>query len=162
MPAVFLAVSHFQSGLRDSCVMMSTDNTSVVTYIQAQGGNTFSLPVSESQGITCSLQDAQYFSSGQIYSRSPQRPGGLVVSQTPVTTIRVDTSSRSDQSDLSHFWLSSGRPICDQTQPKASTVCESSVRSSSVGSRCAFVDWDQLDAYAYPPPILITQILASG
>ncbi|KAH3700419.1 hypothetical protein DPMN_075395 [Dreissena polymorpha] len=33
----FLAVSHFQSRLGDSCVMVSTDNTSVVTYIQTQG-----------------------------------------------------------------------------------------------------------------------------
>jgi len=103
------------------------------------GGNTFSLPVSGNQGITCSVQDSQYIASGQIYPRSPQRPGGWVVSQTPVTTIRVDTSSRSDQSDLSRFRLSSGRPICDQTQSQASTVCESSVRSSSVGSRRAFV-----------------------
>ncbi|KAH3820822.1 hypothetical protein DPMN_122571 [Dreissena polymorpha] len=106
---------------------------------QGTGGNIFSLPVFGNQGITCSLQDTQYFSSGQIYSRSPQCPGGWVVSQTPLTTIRVDTSSRSDHSDLSHFRLSSGRPICDQTQPQASTVCESSVRSISVGSRCAFV-----------------------
>ena len=37
MRAVFLAVSHFQSHLQDSCVIVSTDNTSVVAYIQAQG-----------------------------------------------------------------------------------------------------------------------------
>ncbi|KAH3730187.1 hypothetical protein DPMN_056168 [Dreissena polymorpha] len=37
MRTVFLAVSLFQSHLRDSCAMVSTDNTSVVTYIQAQG-----------------------------------------------------------------------------------------------------------------------------
>ncbi|KAH3871675.1 hypothetical protein DPMN_034886 [Dreissena polymorpha] len=37
MQAVYQAdpVSHFQSHLRDSCVMVSTDNTSVVAYIQA-------------------------------------------------------------------------------------------------------------------------------
>ena len=33
----FLAGSHFQSHLQDSCVIVSTFNTSVVAYIQAQG-----------------------------------------------------------------------------------------------------------------------------
>ncbi|KAH3833795.1 hypothetical protein DPMN_107111 [Dreissena polymorpha] len=103
------------------------------------GGNTFSLPVSGNQGITCSLQDAQHFSSGQIYSRSSQRPGRWVVSQTPITSIGMDTSSGSDQSDFSHVWLSSSRPFCNQTQSQTSSVYESGLRSSSVGSRRAFV-----------------------
>ncbi|KAH3841083.1 hypothetical protein DPMN_114540 [Dreissena polymorpha] len=38
MPAVILAVYHFQAHLRDSsCVMVSIDKTSVDAYIQAQG-----------------------------------------------------------------------------------------------------------------------------
>jgi hypothetical protein len=37
MRAVFLAVSHFQSHLQDSCVIVSTVITSVLAYIQAQG-----------------------------------------------------------------------------------------------------------------------------
>ena len=38
MRAARLAVTNFQAHLQDSCVMLSTDNTSVVSYVQAQGG----------------------------------------------------------------------------------------------------------------------------
>ena len=103
------------------------------------GGNTFSIPVSGNQKITCSLQNTQHSSAGKIYTRSPQRPGGWFVSQTPVTSIGVDTSSRSDQPDLFQVRLSPGRSICNQTQSQTSSVCESSLRSSSVGNRRAFV-----------------------
>ncbi|KAH3800165.1 hypothetical protein DPMN_153794 [Dreissena polymorpha] len=44
--AFFLAVSHFQSHLRDSCVMVSTDKHS------GTGWNTFSLPVSGNQVVS--------------------------------------------------------------------------------------------------------------
>ena len=39
---ITLAVTNFQAHLQDLCVMLSTDNTSVVAYVQAQGG-TYSL-----------------------------------------------------------------------------------------------------------------------
>ena len=38
MRAAGLAVTNFQSHLQDSCVMLSTDKTSVVSYVQARGG----------------------------------------------------------------------------------------------------------------------------
>ncbi|KAH3891080.1 hypothetical protein DPMN_015169 [Dreissena polymorpha] len=51
----------------------------------------------------------------------------------------MDTSSRSDQPDLFQVRLSPGQSICDQTQLQTTSVCESSLRSSSVGNRRAFV-----------------------
>ncbi|KAH3831827.1 hypothetical protein DPMN_105098 [Dreissena polymorpha] len=51
----------------------------------------------------------------------------------------MDTSSRSDQPNLFQVRLSPGRSICDQTQLQTTSVCESSLRSSSVGNRRAFV-----------------------
>ncbi|KAH3800345.1 hypothetical protein DPMN_153978 [Dreissena polymorpha] len=55
------------------------------------------------------------------------------------TSIGIDTSSRSDQPDLFQVRLSPGRSVCDQTQLQTTSVCESSLRSSSVGNRRAFV-----------------------
>ncbi|KAH3854021.1 hypothetical protein DPMN_096560 [Dreissena polymorpha] len=86
------ASSHFQSHLLDSCVMVSSDNTLVVAYIQAQGGNTHALPVSGNQELTHSLQDPQHLPSGRTHTRSSQCPGRKFVSQSSVTSIRVDTS----------------------------------------------------------------------
>ncbi|KAH3792229.1 hypothetical protein DPMN_145720 [Dreissena polymorpha] len=79
------------------------------------GRNTLSIPVSGNQEITCLLQNTQHLYSGRIHTRSPQRPGEWVVSQTPDTSIEMDTSSRSDQPDLFQVGLSPGRSICDQT-----------------------------------------------
>ena len=103
------------------------------------GRDTLSLPVSGNNEITCSLQEPKRLSLVQTHTRSSQRPGGRFVSQTPVTSIGVDTSSGSGQSDIPHIRLSTGRPVCDQRQPQTSSVCESSVRTSSVGGRRAFV-----------------------
>ncbi|KAH3741241.1 hypothetical protein DPMN_047962 [Dreissena polymorpha] len=103
------------------------------------GRYTLSLPVSGKNELTCSLQEPQRLSLVQTHTRSSQCPGGRFVSQTPVTSIGVDTSSGSGQPDIPHIRLSTGRPVCDQRQPQTSSVCESSVRTSSVGGRCAFV-----------------------
>ncbi|KAH3863126.1 hypothetical protein DPMN_026104 [Dreissena polymorpha] len=103
------------------------------------GRYTLSLPVSGNKELTCSLQEPQCLSLVQTHTRSSQRPGGRFVSQTPVTSIGVDTSSGSGQPDFPHFRLSTGRPVWDQRQPQTSSVCESSVRTSSVGGRRAFV-----------------------
>ncbi|KAH3776923.1 hypothetical protein DPMN_178357 [Dreissena polymorpha] len=130
MRAVFLAVSQFQSHLRDSCVMVSTDNTSVVAYIQKQGGTHSHSLYLETMNllVLCKSLNVSLFC-----------PGGRFVLQTPVTSIGVDTSSGSGQPDFPHIRLSTGRPVCDQRQPQTSSVCESSVRTSSMGSRRAFV-----------------------
>ena len=34
----FLALQHFQSGIYNSCVMVASDNSSVVAYLKKQGG----------------------------------------------------------------------------------------------------------------------------
>ncbi|KAH3855618.1 hypothetical protein DPMN_098188 [Dreissena polymorpha] len=70
---------------------------------------------------------------------SSQRPVERFVLQTPVSSIRLDTSSGSDQPDFSHVRLSTGRPGCDRRQPQTSPVRESSFRFSSVGDCHAFV-----------------------
>ncbi|KAH3890981.1 hypothetical protein DPMN_015072 [Dreissena polymorpha] len=55
------------------------------------------------------------------------------VSQTPVTSIGVDTSSGKWPTRFSSHWLSTGRPVCDQRQPHDFLCSESSVRTSSGG-----------------------------
>ena len=44
MRAAQLAVTHFKAHLQDWCMMLSTDNTSAVSYVQAQG-DTLTLPL---------------------------------------------------------------------------------------------------------------------
>ncbi|KAH3741580.1 hypothetical protein DPMN_048305 [Dreissena polymorpha] len=123
------------------------------------GGNTLSISVSGNQEITCFLQNTQHFCAGQIHTRSPQRPGGWVVSQSPDTSIGMDTSSRSDQPDLFQVRLSSGRSICDYNNRLPLYVSPVYDPAAWAIDALSFV-WDQLEAYAYPPPILIPQILA--
>ncbi|KAH3715619.1 hypothetical protein DPMN_058331 [Dreissena polymorpha] len=132
MRAVFCAVPHFQSHLRDSFVIMSTYNTCHGLHPRT-GRNTFSLPVYGNQKLTPFLQELQHLSLYQTHTRSSQRPGRRFVSQTPVTSVGVDTSSGSGQPDLSHVWLSTGRPVCDQRLSQTSYVRESCLRSISVG-----------------------------
>ncbi|KAH3796887.1 hypothetical protein DPMN_150464 [Dreissena polymorpha] len=119
--------------------MVSTDNTSVMAYIQAQGlSHSHSLYL-ETRNLLVLCKSLNIIFLVKTHTRSSQRPGGQFVSQTPVASVGLDTSSGSGQPDFSYVRLSTGQPVCDQRQPQTSSVRESSLRSSSVDGKRSFV-----------------------
>jgi len=159
MRAVFLAVSHFQSHLRDSCVMVSTDNTSVVAYIQAQGGTHSQSLYLETRKLLVLCKTLN------IHLLAKYIPGRL--------NALADGLSRKHQLLPSEWTLHQevtnqiffkfGYPLVDLFATRHNhrlPLYVSPVYDPAAWAIDALsFAWDQLDSYAYPPPILIPQIL---
>ncbi|KAI2668277.1 Transposon Ty3-G Gag-Pol polyprotein [Labeo rohita] len=119
MLAVFLALKHFLPDLRDRHVLVRTDNTSVVSYINHQGGQT---PLAESS--LCSW-------ASQLGSRHPVETGAEARG--------MDASPRGGEADLESVWSSPGGPFCHEGEHAMSPLVLSS-SSSSPGAGCHGAD----------------------
>ncbi|KAI2646865.1 ORF V: Enzymatic polyprotein [Labeo rohita] len=131
MLAMFRALKHFLPDLRDRHVLVRTDNTSVVSYINHQGGLRLR-PLYKlahqilvwSQGKLLSLR-AVYVPGhlnlgADILSRQGPRPGGM------------DASPRGGEADLESVWSSPVHP-------------------APLGLDAMVQTWPRLRLYAFPP-----------
>ena len=160
MRAAHLSVLHFQEHLRNECVSLSTDNTSVVSYIQCQGG-THSQSLFQETKVLLDLCRTLNVSISAKYI-----PGRL--------NALADGLSRKHQLLPSEWTLHQevanlifhqlGEPMVDLFATRNNhrlPLYVSPVYDPAAWSVDALsFDWDRLEAYAYPPPILIPQILA--
>jgi len=159
MRAVFLAVSQFQSHLQDSCVMVSTDNTSVVAYIQKQGGTHSHSLYLETRNLLVLCKSLNVsLSSKHIPGRLNALADGLSRKHQ-----LLPSEWTLHQEVANQIFLTFGYPLVDLFATRdnhrlplyVSPVYEPAAWAVDALS----FGWDQLDAYAYPPPILIPQIL---
>ena len=159
MRAVFLAVSQFQSHLRDSCVMVSTDNTSVVAYIQKQGGTHSHSLYLETRNL---LVLCKSLNVSLLSKHIPGRLNALADGLSRKHQL-LPSEWTLHQEVANQIFLTFGYPLVDLFATRdnhrlplyVSPVYEPAAWAVDALS----FDWDQLDAYAYPPPILIPQIL---
>ena len=111
MRAVRLALSHFREQVQNHCVLLSTDNTTVVSYIKKQGATQFH---------SLFLETNQVFALCLIYKVNIQTkhiPGKL--------NVLVDSLSRNKhllqlewslncQPDFQGPWKTDVRPLCNK------------------------------------------------
>ncbi|KAL0148327.1 hypothetical protein M9458_056389 [Cirrhinus mrigala] len=119
MLAVFQALKHFLPDLRDRHVLVRTDNTSVVSYINHQGGQT---PLAESSLCTW---------ASQLGSRHPVEAGAEARG--------MDASPRGGEADMESVWSSPGGSFCHEGEHTMSPLVLSS-SSSSPGAGCHGTD----------------------
>ncbi|KAI2660335.1 enzymatic polyprotein [Labeo rohita] len=117
MLAVFRALKHFLPNLIGRHVLVRTDNTGVVYYINHQGGQT---PLAESS--LCAW-------ASQYGSRHPVEAGAEGMGASP----------RGGEADLESFWPGSGGPLCDSGECAMSPLILSD-SSSSTGAGCHGTD----------------------
>ncbi|KAI2660091.1 Transposon Ty3-G Gag-Pol polyprotein [Labeo rohita] len=149
MLAVFQALKHFLPDLRDRHVLVRTDNTSVVSYINHQGGLR-SRPLYKlahqilvwSRSKLLSLK-AVYLPGylnvvADILSRQGPRPGGM------------DASPRGGEADLESLWSSPSGPFCHKGEHAMSPLVLSS-SSSSPGTGCHGTDVAEASPVCFSP-----------
>ena len=119
-------------------VLVATDNSTVVAYINKQGG-TNSVEM-------CALlwKIMTWCHHYQITLKARHIPGCLnviadqvQVQVEPSPVNRMVTASAGVQTDLSQVVHSSCRSICHSSEPQSSTVCISSPRPKCLGHRCS-------------------------
>ena len=118
---------------------------------QAPGRNSFQISVSGDSSSSFPVQRSEGLPSIQTHCRTAKCPGGRVVKETATSPIRVDSPSRSSQSDFLGAGKTDGRLVCNSTQPSPPSVCQPSPGSSSVGNRCAHVRLDNVGRLRLSP-----------
>ena len=159
MRAVSLSLDHFRLQVQNHCVMLSTDNTTVVSYIEKQGG-------------THSL--ALYQETKRLFNLCSELHVQLLAKHIPGRlNVLADSLSRKNQILPSEWTLHQGvanlifrelgQPMLDLFATRSNNRLPLYV--SPVYDPAAWAvdalsfDWDQMVAYAFPPLILLPQVL---
>ena len=119
LKAVLLALKEFQDLCTNQIVLVATDNTTVVAYINKEGGM--------KSGPLCALlwRILTWCSQRQVTLKTRHIPGRL--------NVIADKLSRLNQTIQT---LASDRPICHEVQPQVTSVCLSSTRHPGCSSEC--------------------------
>ena len=135
LKAVLLALKAFEPLCRGRVVLVATDNTTVIAYINKEGGMR--------SGSLCALlwRLLSWCNLREICLRARHIPGRLNVIADKLSrhcqVIQREWSLHLDVcSDLPQMASSQGGPICDEVQLQTTSVCVPSSRSQSMGRGC--------------------------
>ena len=137
LKAVSLALQRFKDQCQNQTVFVATDNSTVVAYINKQGGPTWQrceLSSVKDHDLVPSLPDN---TKSQTHSRVSECDGRPSVQVEPSPVNRMVTASTGVHADLSQVVRSSCRSICHLSEPQSSTVRVSSPRPKYLGLRCS-------------------------
>ena len=137
--------------IHHSCVLIATDNTTVVSYQQARG-NTFSQPMHRGMEDT-SLVPKIRLSSVFIISQA-----NSMFWQTGYQN-RVAIGSIDCEFNFTNAQLSQSGSICDTLQSQASTLCVPVLDNQAFAIDAFSMNWNYLHAYTFPPTIMIPSVL---
>ena len=131
----FSGSSKFQGPVPKQAVLVATENSTVVAYINKQGGTHSDVhSLVEDHDLGPSLPDNL---KRKTLSRVSECDGRPAVQVEPSPVNRMVTASAGVQTDLSQLVHSSCRSICHSSEPKTSTVGISSPRPKCLGHRCS-------------------------
>ena len=124
LKAVFLVLKEFQALCCNKTVLIATDNTTVVAYINKEG--------EMKSGSLCALlwRILSWCTRNQVTFRIADKLSRLG------QTIQVVTSSRSIPSCMLPVAPAPSGPVCYQIQQQTTSVCISSTRPPGLGSGC--------------------------
>ena len=160
LKAVFLALKSFEHLCRDQIVLVATDNTTVVSYINKQGGM--------KSGSLCALlwRLLSWCHPRGIVLRARHIPGRLNVIADKLSRHNqvIQTEWSLSQQVFNHLCSIWGRPQTDLFATRFNHKLPQFV--SPVPDPAAWVvdalslPWESLDVYAFPPISLIPQVIA--
>ncbi|KAI2664440.1 ORF V: Enzymatic polyprotein [Labeo rohita] len=131
--ASLTALKHFLPDLRDRHVLVRTDNTAVVSYINHQGGL-------RSRPLYKLAHQILVWSRGKLLSlRAVYLPGYLNVGADILSRQGMDASPRGGEADMESFWSSTSGSFCHEGEHAMSPLVLSS-SSSSPGAGCHGTD----------------------
>jgi hypothetical protein len=158
--AVIKMVEHFKEALAGETVLLLTDNTSVVAYVNHQGGTKSRTLLRLTQRLYLLLEELQ------LTLRSRHIPGRLNVLADKLSRHRqiVPTEWSLHPSILKLLWGQWDKPLIDLFATRHNKKLPLYV--SPVPDREAWavdalsLSWDNLYAYAYPPTAIVGKVLA--
>ena len=136
LKAVFLALKEFQDLCTNKIVLVATDNTTVVSYINKEGRMR--------SGPLCALlwriltwcTKKQVTLKSLTHSRLAECGSRQAIQTRPDHPNRVVSPSRGLPSNMQQVAPASNRPICHEVQQQVASVCVTGTRSPGHSSGC--------------------------
>ena len=138
LKAVSLALRNFKDQCQDQTVPVATDNSTVVAYINKQGG-THSVEMCALlwKLMTWCHHRLSHNFKGQTHSRVSECDGRPPIQVQPSAVNRMVTASTGVQTDLPEVVHSSCGPACHSSEPQIPPLRVSNPRPRGLGHRCS-------------------------
>ena len=134
LKVVFLALKEFQDLCQDNIVIIATDNTTVVAYINKEGGMR--------SGPLCSLlwriltwAPTSGYSQSLTHPRLAEYSSRQAIQARPDYSNRMASPSIGLPGNMRQVAPATDRPFCDKVQQQAGSICVTSSGSRGLGSR---------------------------
>ena len=158
LEAVFLTLKHFQSILRGQNVLVRSDSTTVVQYLNKQGGTRSPQMCYRTWDLwNWAIENQMHIKAAHILGRKNQLADQLSRNRVLPTEW---TLNRTIVLKLFHLW---GQPMIDlfasAENRQAPIFCSWSPHPQALALDALTISWDRMYAYAYPPLCLIPKVL---
>ena len=136
MMAIRLALKQAKTFIHHSCIMISTDNTTVVSYINKQGGtHSPNLCVEVWKILNWCLEQDIVIRVRHI-PRQIQHSCRPPLKTRQTYQVRMGSGSNSCEFSIPDAQLPKCGSVCDKIQPQTPIICLSSTRLQSTSDRC--------------------------
>ena len=133
---IFLAFKEFQDLFSNNIVLVATDNTTVVAYINKEGGDEVGLPVCPTVENPVLVHQETGNPQGTSHPRSAERDSRQAIQTWPDHSNRMVPSPRGVLSYMLPVAPATSGPVCHQVQQQTTTVCVTCSRHPGMGSGC--------------------------
>ena len=134
LKAVFLALKEFRTLCYNKTVLIATDNTTVVAYINKEGGDEVGITVCPTVENPVLVYQTADNPQGMSHPRPAERDSRQAIQTWPDHSNRVVTSSRSVPSCMLQVAPAKSGSVCHQVQQQTATVCVTGTRPPGLGS----------------------------
>ena len=136
LKAVFLALKEFRTLVCNKTVLIATDNTTVVAYINKEGGDEVGVTVCPTVENPVLVHQTAGNPQGTSHPRPAERDSRQAIQTWPDHSNRVVTSSSSIPSRMRKVAPATSGPVCHQVQQQTASVCVTGARPPGLGSGC--------------------------
>ena len=136
LKAVFLALKEFQDLCCNNIVLVATDNTTVVTYINKEGGDEVGLTVCPTVENPVLVHQETGNSQSTSHPRPAEHDSRQAIQAWPDHSNGMVPSSRGVPSYMLPVASASSGSFCHQIQQQTTTVCLTGPRPPGMGSGC--------------------------
>ena len=136
MMAIRLALKQAKTFIHHSCIMISTDNTTVVSYINKQGGTHSPNLLRRSLENTQLVPGTRHSYQSTSHPRQIQHSCRLPLKTRQTYQDRMGSGSNSCEFSIPDAQLPKCGSVCDKIQPQTPIICLSSTRLQSTSDRC--------------------------
>ena len=136
LKAVFLALKEFQDLCSNNIVLVATDNTTVVAYINKEGGGEVGLPVCPIVENPVLVHQEAGNSQGTSHPRPAEHDSRQAIQTWADHSNGMVPSPISVQSYMLPVAPATSGPFCHQIQQQTTTVCGTGCGPPGMGSGC--------------------------